>query len=169
MLLAVEGLQLSAGVSEHEQANRLLNERLFTIEWEQRELPEISHIDAGSWLLLSDSGTDPLTVHLGKALNSDGAQCITAPLPLGKLGSQDSATLRSLLRGERPGRVVTGTGRAAPCKALTGVVVVTAPPPCAPDGWPTSCGAAETTCRTWSRDRPRTRGTPRREAPGCSW
>jgi polyketide synthase 3/4 len=127
VLLAVEGLQLSAGVSEHEQANRLLNERLFTIEWEQRELPEISQIDAGSWLLLSDSGTDPLTVRLGEALNSDGAQCITAPLPLGQLDSQDGATLRSLLSGERRGES-NGHGPRGPLQGLTGVVVVTAPP-----------------------------------------
>jgi polyketide synthase 3/4 len=124
VLLAVEGLQLSAGVSEHEQANRVLNERLFTIEWEPRELPEVSQIEPGSWLLLSPTDGDPLTTRLGEALNSDGAQCVTASLPLGQLDSQDSATLRSLLSGKAPGE----SNAHGLLKRLTGVVVVTAPP-----------------------------------------
>lgn len=53
--LTVEGLRLAAGISEHERANRVFDERLLTIEWERGELPEVPQIDAGSWLLLSAS------------------------------------------------------------------------------------------------------------------
>ena len=49
------GAAAGGGVSEPEHDNRLLNERLFTIEWEPRELPELSQIEPGSWLLLSTS------------------------------------------------------------------------------------------------------------------
>lgn len=35
VLLTVEGLRLAAGISEHERANRVFDERLLTIEWER--------------------------------------------------------------------------------------------------------------------------------------
>ncbi len=38
--VAVEGLQIGSGTSESANRQRLLNERLLTIEWQQRELPE---------------------------------------------------------------------------------------------------------------------------------
>ncbi|SPM35482.1 polyketide synthase [Mycobacterium rhizamassiliense] len=119
VLLSVEGLELSAGVSEHEHANRLMNERLFTIEWEPRELPEATQFEPGSWLLLGASEDDSLTARLAETLNSDGAQCTTAPLPIGPLESADTATLRALLDGDGP---------QGPRRGVTGVVVVTAPP-----------------------------------------
>jgi mycolipanoate synthase len=121
VLLTVEGLRLTAGASEHENADRVLNERLFTIEWEPRELSEVSQIEPGFWLLLSASGDDPLTAQLGEALNSDGAQCTTVPLPLGRL---NTARLRSLLSDEG----LSESNGHGPLKGLTGVVVVTAPP-----------------------------------------
>lgn len=46
VLLTVEGLRLAAGISEHERANRVFDERLLTIEWERGELPEVPQIDA---------------------------------------------------------------------------------------------------------------------------
>lgn len=128
VLLTVEGLRLAGGTSEREHAHRLLNERLLTIEWEPRELPEPAHSEHGSWLLLSASdaadGHDRLAAQLAEALNTDGAQCATAPV-----GSVDTAQLRSLL---------TGGGRTAPdghgpLKGLAGVVVVTAAPDDHPD------------------------------------
>ncbi len=41
-------------------ADRVLNERLLTIEWQQRELPEVTHVEAGSWLLISTSDNGDL-------------------------------------------------------------------------------------------------------------
>ena len=55
VLLTVEGLRMAAGVSEHEHADRVLNERLLTIEWEPRELPDVGPDEPGSWLLLRAS------------------------------------------------------------------------------------------------------------------
>ncbi|WP_322857206.1 sulfolipid-1 biosynthesis phthioceranic/hydroxyphthioceranic acid synthase [Mycobacterium shigaense] len=117
VLLTVEGLELSAGVSEHEHANRLMNERLFTIEWESRELPEVAQPESGTWLLLSAQDGDSLTEQLAGALSSDGAQCNTAHLPPGPLESGDPTALRGLLGGDGP----QGSAR-----GLAGVVVVTA-------------------------------------------
>ena len=57
VLLSVTGLRLGTGASEKAQADRLLNERLLTIEWQQRELPEADDVDAGSWLLINTSET----------------------------------------------------------------------------------------------------------------
>ncbi len=121
VLLRIEGLRLAGGTSEHEHAQRLLNERLLTIEWEPRELPAATGSEPGSWLLLSASddgsdGRDRLTAQLADILNSDGAQCNTTSLPL---GSVDTERLRSLLSGGGPGVHGVPTG-------LTGVVVVTA-------------------------------------------
>ena len=39
VVLAVEGLQIGSGSSESANRQRLLNERLLTIEWQKRELP----------------------------------------------------------------------------------------------------------------------------------
>ena len=71
VLLSVTGLRLGTGVSEGAQADRLLNDRLLTIEWQHRELPEVDDVDAGSWLLINtaDNG-DVLAAHLGDALKS---------------------------------------------------------------------------------------------------
>ncbi|WP_156765883.1 SDR family NAD(P)-dependent oxidoreductase, partial [Mycobacterium sp. E342] len=121
VLCRIEGLRLAGGVSEEERSHRLLNERLLTIEWEPRQLPDPPGGEPGSWLLLSACDVaDPVTAQLGEALNCDGAQCATVSLPL---GSVESARLRALLSGaaELPSN---GHG---PLKGLTGVVVVTAP------------------------------------------
>ncbi|OJZ64546.1 polyketide synthase [Mycobacterium paraffinicum] len=121
VLLRVEGLRLAGGVSERERAERLLNERLLTIEWEPRQLPDAARAEPGSWLLLSaGEATDPLTDQLGEAL-CDGARCTTVSLPV---GSVETAGLRTLLSGNGPA-VSNGHG---PLEGLTGVVVVTAPP-----------------------------------------
>jgi mycolipanoate synthase len=121
VLLSVEGLRLAGGVAEHEREDRLLNERLLTIEWEPCDLPHVSQIEPGFWLLLSTfDGTDPLTAHLCEALNSDGAQCTTASLPLGD--RIDDARLRGLLSGSG----LFGSNGHGALDGLTGVVVVTA-------------------------------------------
>src|SRR5258708_12969669 len=82
VVLSVMGLRLGTGVSERAQADRLLSERLVTIEWQQRELPEVDHVDAGSWLLISagDCG-NALAADLEHALKSAGAECTTMPWP----------------------------------------------------------------------------------------
>lgn len=114
VLLTVEGLRLAGGTSEPERAHRLLSERLLTIEWEPRELPEAAQSGQGSWLVLAAAdGHDRLAAHLADALNSGGAHCTAVPLPVGSVAT---AQLRSLLSGDAQTAL----------KGLAGVVVVTA-------------------------------------------
>ena len=131
VLLTVEGLRLGGGASESERDNRLLNERLLTIEWEPRDPPQLSRGEPGSWLLLSACDvTDPLTSQLCDALNTDGAQCTSVHWPLdpgGAAGGPGAEQLRSLLGGSGLSGS-NGHGYLASLKGLTGVVVVAAPP-----------------------------------------
>ena len=43
VLLTVRGLRWVRGTSESGERDRVLAERLLTIDWQQRELPEIAH------------------------------------------------------------------------------------------------------------------------------
>ncbi|WP_156765075.1 SDR family NAD(P)-dependent oxidoreductase, partial [Mycobacterium sp. 1245852.3] len=118
VLLSVEGLRLVGGASEHEHARRLLNERLLTIDWEPKELPDATQIEPGRWVLLGASdGPDPFATRLAEVLNTDGGQCVSVCDPV---GSADTTRLRALLSG---GGQPASNGH-GPLKGLTGVVVV---------------------------------------------
>ncbi|HEU4363205.1 MAG TPA: sulfolipid-1 biosynthesis phthioceranic/hydroxyphthioceranic acid synthase, partial [Mycobacterium sp.] len=82
VLLAVQGLRLGTGASEDGHRDRLLAERLLTIEWRQRDLPEMAGVDAGSWLLVSTTNADQVAPALTDALKSHGAHCTTMCWPL---------------------------------------------------------------------------------------
>ncbi|WP_099288341.1 sulfolipid-1 biosynthesis phthioceranic/hydroxyphthioceranic acid synthase [Mycobacterium persicum] len=100
VLLAVRGLHMGTGTSESAERNRVLSERLLTLAWQQRNLPEATAAEAGSWLLIDASdGADMLTSTLTDALKTHGPQgteCSTLHLPreveaattLERLGSQ---------------------------------------------------------------------------------
>jgi polyketide synthase 5 len=77
VLLAVQGLRLGTGASENGHNDRVLATRLLTIEWRQRELPEVEQADAGTWLLASTTPSDVVAASLTDALKSLGARCIT--------------------------------------------------------------------------------------------
>ncbi len=112
VLLAVRGLQLGTGVSEEETRNRVLNERLLTIEWQQQALPEEGHAEAGTWLLVSTSTTaDVVATKLTDALKLHSAECTTMCWPQ----HADHQASAEVLRGR------LGDGR------VTGVVVLTGP------------------------------------------
>lgn len=82
VLLRVLGLRCGTGESEDAQQDRVLSERLLTIEWQQRQLPEPSHVDAGSWLLISTTATaDLVGAALTDTLKNQGAQCSTMCWP----------------------------------------------------------------------------------------
>ena len=71
VLLAVRGLQIGTGASESGNRDRVLNERLLTIEWQQRTLPEADRADPGAWLLISTSATaDVVATRLTDALKA---------------------------------------------------------------------------------------------------
>ena len=112
VLLAVRGLQLGTGVSEHASRDRVLSERLLTIEWQQRELPEVDRADAGTWLLISTSAAaDVVATHVTDALKLHGAQCTAMCWPQ----HADHVANAERLRGQ------LGAG------GFTGVVVLTGP------------------------------------------
>ena len=82
VLLRVQGLRLGTGASGSGRDERVLAERLLTIEWRQRELPEEEYADAGSWLLVSTTATaDAVATTLTGALQNHGAHCTTMRWP----------------------------------------------------------------------------------------
>ena len=125
VLMTVEGLRLAGGVSENDRADRLLNERLLTIEWGKREPPDASQGDAGSWLLLSTSdAATALATSVADALTVEGAECTTVTWPL---AGDVAQSLRFHLGGTS---LAASNGHGS----IRGVVVVTAPPEATEDG-----------------------------------
>lgn len=111
VLLVVRGLLMSVGRSEDTHQDRLLNERLLTIEWQRRELPQLNHGAPGAWLLISldptgDDAAARLGAELSKTLELHGAECASMRWPR----HTDHAWLRDQL----------GTGRFAGVAVLTG-------------------------------------------------
>ncbi|OBF79734.1 polyketide synthase, partial [Mycobacterium sp. 852002-51163_SCH5372311] len=111
VLVSVQGLRLGAGVSEEDSKDRVLAERLFTIEWQQRELPEPENADAGNWLMINTSDTaDGLAATLPGALKSHGAQCTTMWWPVDADQPTNSEQLGSQLQAAGFSGVVILTG-----------------------------------------------------------
>jgi polyketide synthase 5 len=110
VLLAVQGLRLGTGASELGQKDRVLGERLLAIEWRQGQLPELSHADAGSWLLISASATDVVATALTDALKIHGAQCTSMCWPQHADATATAEELRNHLRAGGFSGVVILTG-----------------------------------------------------------
>ena len=82
VLVSVHGLKLGTGMSEAAGRDRVLGERLLTIEWQQRTLPEAVAAAPGAWLLVSTSPTaDVVATKLTDALKLLGAKCTTMTWP----------------------------------------------------------------------------------------
>jgi polyketide synthase 5 len=81
VLLAVQGLRLGIGASDHGHNDRVLAKRLLTIEWRQRELPEAEHAEVGSWLLIDTATADVVATSFTDALKNHGAHCTTMCWP----------------------------------------------------------------------------------------
>ena len=78
VLLTMQGLQIGTGAPEDANRDRVLNERLLTVDWQRRELPEGDPVDAGRWLLISTSATaDIVATTLTDSLKLLGAECTT--------------------------------------------------------------------------------------------
>ncbi len=114
VLLAVHGLLLGAGASEQGNRSRVLNERLLTIEWQSRKLPETDQTDSGPWLLISTAATaDAKASALTDALATHGAQTATVFWPVhGEQGDHEAAAagLRAQLGAGGPTGVVVLAG-----------------------------------------------------------
>jgi polyketide synthase 5 len=81
VLLAVEGLRLGTEASGNAY-DRVLARRLLTIEWRQRELPEVEPADTGTWLLINTTTTaDMVATSLADALKNHGAHCTSMCWP----------------------------------------------------------------------------------------
>ncbi|MGV0853564.1 sulfolipid-1 biosynthesis phthioceranic/hydroxyphthioceranic acid synthase [Mycolicibacterium phlei] len=105
VLLSVTGLKLGAGASPQAQADRKLNERLLTIEWQQHEVPEADVDDAGAWIVVNTGGNDnALAADLADSLKSAGAEVTTMAWPVNAEHEAQVELLTSYL-GER---LVTG-------------------------------------------------------------
>jgi polyketide synthase 5 len=111
-LLTVSGLRLGTGMSEAGDRDRVLGERLLTIEWQQRTLPEATESDPGTWLLVSTCTTsDVAATKLTDALKLLGAEPTTMVWPQ----TADHSANAELLKSQLP----AGTYR--------GVVILTGP------------------------------------------
>ena len=111
VLLAVQGLRLGTGASENGHNERLLAKRLLTIEWRQRELPEVEHADAGTWMLIS-TPADVVATSLTDALKNHAAQCITMCWPPHADHTSNKEQLRNQLRAGGFAGMVILTGSA---------------------------------------------------------
>ena len=111
VLLSVQGLRCGTGVSENGRNDRVLAERLLTIEWRQRELPEVEHTDAGTWLLISTTATaDVVATALTDALKNHGAQCTTMCWPMRADHTSNAEQLGNHLRADEFSGVVILAG-----------------------------------------------------------
>ncbi|HEY5148926.1 MAG TPA: SDR family NAD(P)-dependent oxidoreductase, partial [Mycobacterium sp.] len=77
VLLDVNGLRVGSGVAKSAERDRLLSERLLTVEWEQREAPVIETTARGDWLLIAADDADEFTEALARELDATGARCRT--------------------------------------------------------------------------------------------
>jgi polyketide synthase 5 len=112
VLLSVQGLRCGTGAAERGSRERVLAERLLTIEWRERELPELEYADAGNWLLISTTATgDVIATALIDALKCHGAQCTTMCWPAQADHAANKEQLENQLRAG----------------GFTGVVILTGP------------------------------------------
>jgi acyl transferase domain-containing protein/acyl carrier protein len=92
VILGVTGLRMGTGETKSAERERLLSDRLVTVEWEERPAPSAASADAGVWLLISTADTDDLPSQLGEALVSAGGQCRTMHFDTGtELSARDLA------------------------------------------------------------------------------
>ncbi|OYN74809.1 polyketide synthase [Mycolicibacterium sphagni] len=112
VLLRVHGLRCGTGESEEAQQDRILRERLLTVEWQQRQLPVPTHSDARTWLLISTTSTaDLIGTTLADALKTQGAQCSTMCWPPNADHAATAEQLAGHLRSGDAAGVVILTGQ----------------------------------------------------------
>jgi acyl transferase domain-containing protein len=56
VILTIGGLRMGTGDSKNTERERLLSDRLVTIEWQERPAPSEPSVDAGVWLLIGSLG-----------------------------------------------------------------------------------------------------------------
>ena len=112
VLLTVRGLKYGSGFSPGSDRARVMSERLLTVEWQQRELPEVAAAEIGAWLLISTSDVaDLMATAVTDAFKLHDAECTTLSWPQQADHSAIAEQLRSQIAGG----------------AFTGAVVLTGP------------------------------------------
>ncbi len=82
VMLIARGLRMGTRAGEGGDRERVLAERLLTVDWHARALADPQDSDPGDWLLISTSdAADPLTTRVAEVLKSQGAQCDCMPWP----------------------------------------------------------------------------------------
>ena len=103
VLLTVRGLQMGTGFSPSSDRARLMGERLLTVEWQQRELPEVATAETGTWLLISTSDNglmaSPLTALTDAFKLHDTGMHDPVLAPAGRPPGHCRTTARSDRRG----------------------------------------------------------------------
>ena len=111
VLLAARGLQLQitrGGDGEH-----MLAERLLTVEWQQRTLPDVDQVRLGTWLLIGTSATpDIVATGLADALKAEDVGCTTMAWPQHGDHRASADALGAHLGAGDVGAVVVLTGAA---------------------------------------------------------
>ncbi|MBU8814885.1 type I polyketide synthase [Mycolicibacterium goodii] len=115
VLLSAMGLQLGTGNSGKAEQERLLDERLLTIEWQQRELPRpegSEQVTAGSWLVIlaGDADENPCATGIVGALVSAGMPTTTMAWPSGADHDAQSRALTTRLDEQPLAGVVVVVG-----------------------------------------------------------
>jgi acyl transferase domain-containing protein/acyl carrier protein len=77
VLLEVTRLRMGSGATKSAERDRLLSERLLTVEWEQQEAPVAATTAAGNWLLIAADDADEFPALLAQELSTGGARCRT--------------------------------------------------------------------------------------------
>ena len=78
VVLHATGLRMGSRNSKSAERDRVLAERLLTVEWDQQPAPmAVADTDAGAWLLIVPDDRDEFAVQLSKEMNSHGADCRT--------------------------------------------------------------------------------------------
>ncbi|MDY6870000.1 MAG: sulfolipid-1 biosynthesis phthioceranic/hydroxyphthioceranic acid synthase [Actinomycetota bacterium] len=110
VLLSVEGLRLGSGAATAGgYRERLLNERLLTIDWRTQDRPEPDHVDAGCWLLIATSAdAQTEAARLADALGGAGARVTTTVWPVEQAdhGGTAAAVIDRLTTDHHSGLVV---------------------------------------------------------------
>ncbi|KUI29567.1 polyketide synthase [Mycobacterium sp. IS-1742] len=113
-LLTVEGLRLGSGATAGGQRERLLNERLLTIDWRTQDRPETDHVDAGRWLLIATSAeAQPEAARLADALTGADAAVTTTVWTADVDQAATAAQVRDRLTADHHSGVVVVTAPAA--------------------------------------------------------
>lgn len=111
VLLSVQGLQIGTGAPEDANRDRLLNERLLTVDWQRRALPQADTPGAGTWLLISTSATADVTAtQLTDSLKLLGAECATSCWPQRADHAANAESVREQLAAGRFTGAVVLTG-----------------------------------------------------------